>query len=135
MAPSNYRASTAPTEHVATGTDGNVVSFSGRISSPIGGKSESQNDALNKPAKPAKQKTSVANPTSRKPPNKRRKKPYHPRGYYWRENGAGFDLRRSRDDGYVAHLGRTEFNKLKRQYKGKQLEDALREWIKKRESK
>src|SRR5262249_42423853 len=76
---------------------------------------------------------------TRKPAQKRAKKPVTVSGYHWRENGAGWDLRkdvyvtsngvRKRKQPYVAHMSQEAFRDLKRQHKGASLERKIAEWI------
>jgi hypothetical protein len=77
---------------------------------------------------------------TRKPSQKTAKKPPKAPGFFWRKNGAGWDLRRdiyvtSNDGGrkrkqpYVAHLSREAFGELKRKHRGAALERAIAQWI------
>ena len=93
--------------------------------------------------KPLKQKAIraiVAKPkTIRMPGQKRIKKPPSVTGYHWRQEGAGFELRkaiyveesgiRKRKRPYVGHLSQTAFQEMKRQHKGAALERAIAQWI------
>lgn len=76
----------------------------------------------------------------KKPASKVTKKPLATPGYFFRKNGAGWDLRRdiyvTSNDGekkrkqpYVAHLSREAFGDLKRKHRGTALERAIAEWI------
>jgi hypothetical protein len=77
------------------------------------------------------------------PGQKRQKKPPNVTGYYWRKEGAGWDLRkpvyveengvRKRKQPYVAHLSREAFGELKRQRRGAPLEQAIAQWIAERD--
>lgn len=77
----------------------------------------------------------------RAPGGKPGKKPPSIDGFHWRQNGAGWDLRRSvyvdgrRKQPYVAYLSREAFMELKRRHKGRALEAALSDWIRDREEK
>jgi hypothetical protein len=76
---------------------------------------------------------------ARMPVQKRTKKPPSVTGYYWRKEGAGWDLRkpiyveengaRKRKQPYIAHLSREAFQELKRNHKGAALEKAIAQWI------
>jgi hypothetical protein len=77
---------------------------------------------------------------TRKPSQKSAKKPPKSPGFFWRKNGAGWDLRRdlyvTSNDGlkkrkqpYVAHLSKEAFGELKRRHKGAALERAIAQWI------
>src|SRR5262249_25237105 len=97
----------------------------------------------NEPANPAKQRAKPAEKGSRKtarmPGQKRQARPPSVTGYYWRKEGAGWDLRkavyveengvRKRKQPYVAHLSRTAFQDMKRRHKGAALERAIAQWI------
>ncbi|HEU0177355.1 MAG TPA: hypothetical protein VFV58_24080 [Blastocatellia bacterium] len=74
------------------------------------------------------------------PSQKRGKKPPTVTGYYWRKEGAGWDLRkpvyvtgnngeRKRKQPFVAHLSKSAFGELKRRHRGAALERAIAEWI------
>jgi hypothetical protein len=76
----------------------------------------------------------------KKPAGKAAKKPPKTSGFFWRKNGAGWDLRRDtyvtshdgvkkRKQPYVAHMGREEFAEMKRKHKGAALEKAIAQWI------
>jgi len=76
----------------------------------------------------------------KKPAGKQTKKPPKAPGFFWRKNGAGFDLRRDiyvtshdgerkRKQPFVAHMGAETFRELKRQHKGAALERAVAQWI------
>lgn len=76
----------------------------------------------------------------KKPSRKTARKPPKSPGFFWRKNGAGWDLRRdlyvTSNDGvrkrkqpYVAHLSKEAFGGLKRKHKGAALERAIAEWI------
>src|SRR5262245_40144455 len=80
---------------------------------------------------------------ARKPSQKAAKKPPKPAGFFWRKNGAGWDLRRDtyvtsnggerkRKQPFVAHMGAETFRELKRQHKGSGLERAIQAWIEER---
>ena len=77
---------------------------------------------------------------TRKPSQKAAKKPPKASGFFWRKNGAGWDLRRdiyvTSNDGvrkrkrpYVAHVSAEAFRELKRQHKGAALARAIADWI------
>src|SRR5262245_54476925 len=77
---------------------------------------------------------------TRKPSQKAAKKPPKSPGFFWRKNGAGWDLRRDiyvtsnegirkRKQPYVSHMSQEAFRELKRQNKGAALERAIAEWI------
>lgn len=76
---------------------------------------------------------------TRMPGQKRAKKPPSVTGYYWRKEGAGWDLRkavyveengaRKRKQPYVGHLSQETFQEIKRQHKGAALEKAIARWI------
>jgi hypothetical protein len=59
---------------------------------------------------------------------KRNNKPPALKAYYWRNDSAGFELRRSRDDDYVARLSGREWQKMKRNFKGRALTAEVRKW-------
>src|SRR5262249_4174186 len=118
----------------ATASNGPPVgSFSGPISTPKQTRSVTRNKA------PVKSSQLMIKRT-RKPTQKRTKKPVTVSGYHWRKNGAGWDLRKSvyvtsnngektRKQPYVAHMSREAFGELKRQHKGAKLEKAIGQWI------
>jgi hypothetical protein len=96
------------------------------------------------PVKSSELMTKRASVTShkrpRKPSQKAAKKPPSTPGFFFRKNGAGWDLRRDtyvtshdglrkRKQPYVAHLSREAFAEMKRQYKGAALESAIAQWI------
>lgn len=70
---------------------------------------------------------------------KRTKKPPDVTGYYWRQDGAGWELRkpvyveengaRKRKQPYVGHLSREAFQEMKRKHRGAALEKAVTQWI------
>jgi hypothetical protein len=77
---------------------------------------------------------------TRKPKSQAVKKPPSTPGYFFRKNGAGWDLRRdfyvTSNDGvrkrkqpYVAHMSAEAFRELKRQHRGVNLEKAIAQWI------
>ena len=96
---------------------------------------------------PASQLISTPKPSSvtgnkrvKKPAGKAAKKPPKSSGYFWRKDGAGWELRKDiyvtgndgekkRKQPYVSHLGREEFASLKRTHKGKSLDAAIADWI------
>jgi hypothetical protein len=68
------------------------------------------------------------------------KKPPSTPGYFFRKNGAGWDLRRDiyvtshdgvkkRKQPFVAHLSKSAFGELKRRHKGAALDRAIAQWI------
>ena len=76
----------------------------------------------------------------KKPGGKAAKKPSPTPGFFFRKNGAGWDLRRDtyvtshdgekkRKQPYVAHMSAEAFRELKRQHKGAALERAIAAWI------
>jgi hypothetical protein len=82
----------------------------------------------------------TGNKRIRKPPSQKAKKPPQPSGYFWRKDGAGWELRKSvvvtgnngekkRKQPYVAHMSREAFGGLKRRHKGVALERAIAQWI------
>src|SRR5262245_18773035 len=71
-------------------------------------------------------------PTVRKPAKKRQKKPYRPRGYYWRSDSAGWELRRSKDDGYIARMSGRKWQELRRQFNGPGLEKGSKDGLKRK---
>ncbi|HEY6401208.1 MAG TPA: hypothetical protein VI479_07350 [Blastocatellia bacterium] len=96
------------------------------------------------PVKPAKPKAKAPFVTShgraRKPRASKTKKPTASSGYFFRKNGAGWDLRRDtyvtshdgekkRKQPYVAHMSQEAFRELKRQHRGAALEKAIAQWI------
>jgi hypothetical protein len=87
-----------------------------------------------------KRQAVTGNKRAKKPKASRSKKPPLPSGYFWRKDGAGWELRKSifvtgnngekkRKQPYVAHLSREAFQELKRSHKGAALERAIAEWI------
>lgn len=98
-----------------------------------------------KPVKPkakAQSVTSHERPAKRvkKPSGKAAKKPPSTPGFFFRKNGAGWDLRRDiyvtshdgikkRKQPYVAHLSREAYAEMKKRHKGAALERAIAEWI------
>ncbi len=92
------------------------------------------------PAKSSKPKTKAKPKRAPKLSQKRTKKPPTVTGYFWRREGAGFDLRKSvyvtgnngerkRKQPYIAHLSREAFGELKRAHRGAALEKAIAEWV------
>lgn len=86
----------------------------------------------------------TGNKTTRKPSTSKAKKPPQPSGYFWRKDGAGWELRKSvlvtgnngekkRKQPYVAHMSREAFGELKRKYRGAALERAIAQWISERD--
>ena len=82
----------------------------------------------------------TGNKRAKKPKASKSKKPPQPSGYFWRKDGAGWELRKSvfvtgnngekkRKQPYVAHMSREAFQDLKRQHRGAQLEKAIQQWI------
>jgi hypothetical protein len=73
--------------------------------------------------------------TAKAPTKKATPKPPTVTGYFWREDGAGWELRKTVYDGqkrkqpYVAHLSDSAFAEMKRQHKGAALNDAIARWI------
>jgi hypothetical protein len=73
--------------------------------------------------------------TAKQPGKKRVEKPPTVAGYSWRDDGAGWQLRRSvmvegkRKRPYVAHLSRSAFAEMKRRHRGAALDTAIAEWI------
>ncbi len=75
----------------------------------------------------------------RMPVAKRVKKPPSVTGYHWRQEGAGWELRkavyveengvRRRKRPYVGHLSQTAFQELKKRHRGAALEKAIAQWI------
>jgi hypothetical protein len=77
---------------------------------------------------------------TRKPRASKVKKPIASSGFFFRKNGAGWDLRRDiyvtshdgerkRKQPYVAHMSAEAFRELKRQHKGAALDRAVAAWI------
>jgi hypothetical protein len=92
------------------------------------------------PVKRSKQSTSDKPKRARTPSQKRAKKPASVTGYFWRKEGAGWDLRKSvyvtgnngerkRKQPYVAHMSQEAFRELKRKHKGAALDRAIAAWI------
>jgi hypothetical protein len=82
----------------------------------------------------------TGNKRARKPGSTRTAKPPQPSGYFWRKDGAGWELRKSifvtgnngekkRKQPYVAHLSREAFQEMKRNHRGAALEKAISQWI------
>lgn len=82
----------------------------------------------------------TGNKRVKKPGQKTAKKPPKTSGFFWRKDGAGWELRKDiyvtgnngekkRKQPYVAHMSREAFQGLKRQHKGAALERAIAEWI------
>jgi hypothetical protein len=82
----------------------------------------------------------AAQKRTRLPGQKRGAKPPAVTGYFWRKEGAGWDLRKAvyvtgnngekkRKQPYVAHLSREAFRELKRKHRGAALERAIAHWI------
>ena len=73
--------------------------------------------------------------TAKRPGKKRVENPPTVAGYSWRDDGAGWQLRRSvtvdgkRKRPYVAHLSRSAFAEMKRRHKGAALNEAIAQWI------
>ena len=73
------------------------------------------------------------------PRHSRTKKPPTVTGYHWRNDGAGFELRKTVYDGekrrqpYVAHLSKAAFAEMKTAHKGAALDDAIARWIAERD--
>lgn len=80
------------------------------------------------------------------PPAGASHKPPRIEGYFWRKDGAGWELRKSvylynpatgnneRKQPYIAHLSREKFQEMKRAHKGKAIHSALQKWIDEREA-
>lgn len=77
---------------------------------------------------------------TKKPKTKTAKKPPSPPGYFFRQHGAGWDLRRDtyvtshdgerkRRQPFVAHMSAETYRELKRQHRGAALERAVFDWI------
>lgn len=78
----------------------------------------------------------ISDKSIKSPSDKRQVRPPRKPGYIWQSHGPGWDCRRDeRVNGkgkrpYVAHLSRSEFDRLKRLYKTeKALASALEDWI------
>lgn len=75
----------------------------------------------------------------RMPVARRMKKPPSVTGYYWQQEGAGWELRkaiyveengiRKRKRPYVAHLSGEAFREMKERHKGAALKKAIGQWI------
>jgi len=130
-------AETSAAEVQMTGTDGaRILSFS---APPTTQSVTRNNEAANLP----KQRVKVAEKRTRKrarmPGQKRQARPPSVTGYYWRKEGAGWDLRkavyveengvRKRKQPYLAHLSKSAFQEMKRRHKGAALEKAIAQWI------
>jgi hypothetical protein len=87
-----------------------------------------------------KPQTVTGNKLTRKPKATKARKPPQPSGYFWRKDGAGWELRKSvfvtgnngekkRKQPYVAHMSREAFAELKRKHRGASLERAVAQWI------
>lgn len=69
------------------------------------------------------------------PAKKRTVKPPAITGYHWRDDGAGWQLRKAvtengkRKFRYVGHLSKSAYRELKRAHKGAALNDALAKWV------
>lgn len=82
----------------------------------------------------------TGNKRTRKPPSQKAKKPPKTDGYFWRKDGAGWELRKDiyvtgnngekkRKQPYVAHMSQEAFRELKRQHRGAALDRAIADWI------
>lgn len=81
--------------------------------------------------------------TAHLPSQRRHAKPPSVPGYYWRKDGAGWELRkdfyveetgvRKRESPHVAHLSNSTFEELKRQNKGAALKKAIAQWVAERD--
>jgi hypothetical protein len=66
-------------------------------------------------------------------------KPLSVGDYVWRPDGSGWELRKvitedgQRKQRYISHLGKAEYQEIKRQHKGQALADALAVWVRERE--
>jgi hypothetical protein len=101
----------------------------------------SQHRAPVKPRKSTpKRSTVTGNGKVKKPKGKSTTKPPKPSGYFFRKDGAGWELRKDvyvtgndgvkkRKQPYVAHLSREAFSELKKRHKGKSLDAAIQQWI------
>jgi len=107
-------------------------------SEPVQASAPNRAQSVTRNEKPAKSSKLISKRT-RKPAQKRAKKPVAVTGYHWRQHGAGWDLRkdlyvtsnglRKRKQPYLAHLSREAFRELKRAHKGAALEKAIAQWI------
>jgi hypothetical protein len=88
----------------------------------------------------AKPPTATSGRKPPKPKAKAAKKTPKPSGFEWRNNGAGWDLRKvvwvesatsgkQRKRPYLGHLSKSAFGELKRQHRGAALEKVIAEWI------
>jgi hypothetical protein len=88
----------------------------------------------------AKPSSVTSHKRTRKPKSSKVKKPTATSGFFFRKNGAGWDLRRDtyvtshdgvkkRKQPYVAHMSAEAFRELKRKHKGAALERAIAKWI------
>jgi hypothetical protein len=64
----------------------------------------------------------------RKGPKGKKRKPPKPPGYYWKNDAAGFQLRRSKDDDYVGRLSGQKWDEMKRHFKGAALTSEINKW-------
>ncbi len=91
-------------------------------------------------SKAAKVDTVTGNNGAGEPKRRRKEKPPSLTGYHWREDGAGWQLRREvyeagkRKFPYIGHLSKSAYREMKRQHKGNAFDDALAAWIAERES-
>lgn len=87
-----------------------------------------------------KRQAVTGNKRTRKPRSTKTKKPPKSDGYFWRKDGAGWELRKDiyvtgnngekkRKQPYVAHMSRETYGELRRKHKGAALERAIAEWI------